>query len=146
MIEAKGNSSSESEREIYVDPRNAEHSHNLPFWRDNIKLWALEVPTEDMHIDKLLWILDIPFWENEFGDIVITPNEVIQDLDNYPEHRDRINSGDTAYPLDIMKNKKGKWLTLDGLHRLVKLFLKGESIVRVRKIPPKLIHLTARDE
>ena len=132
-------------REIHVDPLHKEHSFDLPFWRDNKKLWALEVPVEEMDIDELLWIFDIPFWEDEEGNIVITPNEVINNLDAYPYHRDKIDSCDTSYPIDIMKNKKGKWLTLDGLHRLVKLHLNKESKIRVRKIPPELIHLTARD-
>lgn len=131
-------------KEIYVDPRNMEHSHNLPFWRDNQKLWALEVPVEEMNVDELLWILDVPFWEDEEGNIVITPKEVIDNPDKYPAHRDKIKAADTSYPIDIMKNKNGKWLTLDGLHRLVKLVLKKEKTVRVRKIPPELIHLTAK--
>lgn len=133
-------------KEIYVDPRHHEHAFDLPFWRDNKKLWALEVPVEEMSVDELLWMLDIPFWEDEKGNIVITPNEVINDPDQYPFHRDKIKAADTSYPIDIMKNKKGNWATLDGLHRLVQLVLKKETTVRVRKIPPELIHLTARDE
>ncbi|MDO8617748.1 MAG: hypothetical protein Q7N87_02575 [Candidatus Uhrbacteria bacterium] len=133
-------------KKIYVDPRHDEHAFDLPFWRDNEKLWALKVPVEEIEINELLWIFDVPFWEDKDGNIVITPNEVIRDLDKYPDHRDRIKNSNTSHPLDIMKNKKGEWLTLDGLHRLVKLFLEGKKTVRVRKIPPELIHLTARDE
>ena len=132
--------------EIYVDPRHTPHAFDLPFWRDNNKLWALKVPAEDMDIDELRWILDVPFWEDAEGNIVVIPNEVINDLDRYPIHRDKLKAADTSYPIDIMRNKKGKWLTLDGLHRLVKLVMEGEHTVRVRKIPPELIHLTARDE
>lgn len=106
----------------------------------------MEVPEETMSINELRWILDVPFWEDGDGNIVITPNEVIHHLDKYPEHRDRIRASDASHPLDIMKNKKGEWLTLDGLHRLVKLILEGKTTVRVRKIPPELVHLTARDE
>ncbi len=147
MIQSPESSSqADTERDIYVDPRHTEHAFDLPFWRDNEKLWALDVPVEEMEIDELLWILDVPFWENERGDIVITPNEVIQNADQYPEHRDRINGGDTSYPLDVMKNRRGKWLTLDGLHRFVQLVLAGANTVQVRKIPPDLIHLTARDD
>ena len=131
---------------IYVDPRHTEHAFDLPFWRDNEKLWALEVPVEEISVDELLWILDVPFWEDEKGNIVITPNEVINNPEKYPVHRDKIKAADTSYPIDIMKNKKGKWLTLEGLHRLVKLVLAKESTVQVRKIPPELIHLTARNE
>ncbi len=145
MIELPQSSPS-AEKDIYIDPSHTEHAFDLPFWRDNEKLWALDVPVEEMQIDELLWILDIPFWENEKGDIVITPNEVIHNVDEYPNHRDRINRGDTSYPLDIMKNKKGKWLTLDGLHRLVKLVLEGANTAKIRKIPPELIGLTARDD
>ncbi|HRY63174.1 MAG TPA: hypothetical protein P5267_01010 [Patescibacteria group bacterium] len=132
-------------KEIYVDPRHEEHSFDLPFWRDNKKLWALEVPVEEIDIDELLWIFDIPFWEDENGNIIIAPNEVINNPDHYPAHRDKIKNADTSYPIDIMKNKKGEWLALDGLHRLVKMFLNKETRIRVRKIPPELIHLTARD-
>jgi len=133
-------------KKIYVDPRHGEHAFDLSFWRDNQKLWALQVPVEVMNVDELLWILEIPFWEDDAGNIVISPKEVIDNPNQYPFHRDKIQAADTSYPIDIMKNKKGKWLTLDGLHRLVKLVLENASTVRVRKIPPELIHLTAREE
>jgi len=132
-------------KEIHVDPRHEEHSFDLPFWRDNKKLWALDGPTEDMNMDELVWMLDVPFWEDEKGNIVITPREVINDPNTYPYHRDKIKESDTSFPIDIMKNKKGKWATLDGLHRLVKLIMVGKTVVRVRKIPPEIIHRTARD-
>ena len=133
-------------KEIHVDPRHEEHSFDLPFWRDNEKLWALEVPVEEMDISELTWIFDIPFWEDEDGNIVITPQEVMDNMDEYPYHRDKTLNADISYPIDIMKNKKGKWLTLDGLHRLVKLHLNKVSKIQARKVPPELIHLTARDE
>lgn len=41
---------------------------------------------------------------------------------------------DMKYPIDIMRNK-GRWLILDGLHRLMKAYLLGMKKVRVRKIP-----------
>ena len=135
-----------TKKDIYVDPRHEEHAFDFPFWRDNNKLWALKVPTEEMDINEFLWILNVPFWEDEEGNIIITPREVIDNPDAYPYHRDKINNSDTSFPIDIMKNKKGRWLTLDGLHRLVKMFLNKESKIQVRKIPPELIHLTARDE
>lgn len=130
---------------IHVDPRHIEHGFDLPFWRDNEKLWALDVPVEEMVIDELLWILDVPFWEDEVGNIVICPNEVIAEPAKFPFHWDKVNDADISFPLDIMKNKHGRWLTLDGLHRLVKLVLNNESVVKVRKIPPEIVHLTARD-
>jgi len=135
----------EEKNEIYVDPRHEEHSFDLPFWRDNKKLWALDVPIEEMSIKEFHWMLHIPFWEDEHGNIVITPQEVMDNLDKYPMHKNKIEMCDTSFPVDIMKNKKGKWSTLDGLHRIVKLILEGKNVVRVRKIPPEIIHKTARD-
>lgn len=134
-----------NKKDIYVDPRHIEHSFDLPFWRDNKKLWALNVPVEEMDINEFVWMLDIPFWEDDGGSIVITPREVINNPDDYPDHRSKMEKCDTSFPLDIMKNKKGRWCTLDGLHRFVKLFMKEEKFVRVRKIPPEMIHLAAKD-
>jgi len=38
------------------------------------------------------------------------------------------------YPIDIMQNK-GRWLILDGLHRLIKSKILGMKKVKIRKIP-----------
>ena len=131
--------------DIYVDPLHEENAFDLPFWRDNEKLWALDVPVEEMDIKELEWIFTIPFWEDEKGNIVITPKQVMDNLDAYPDHKERIENCDCSYPLDIMRNKKGKWLTLDGLHRLVSIYLDGTKTVKVRKIPPEIVHLAAKD-
>lgn len=98
-----------------------------------------------MSIDEFLWMLDVPFWEDHQGNIVITPREVIENVNKYPEHRDKIEKCNSSFPIDVMKNKKDEWAILDGLHRLVKLFMKGEKVIRVRKIPREIIHTTARD-
>ena len=133
-------------KDIYADPKNIEHDFDFPFWRDNKKLWALDVPTEEMSIKEFFWIFEFPFWEDEEGNLVVTPNEVIDNPDKFPIHRDKMKNADTSYPVDIMKNKEGRWLTLDGLHRVVKLYIEGKTIIKVRKIPPEIIHLTAMEE
>jgi hypothetical protein len=136
----------DGEKEIFVHPKHAEHAFDFDFWRDNNKLWALNIPVEEMSIDELKWIMDVPFWEDEAGNIVITPNQVLKNPDQYPDHREKISSCDTSFPLHIMKNKNGKWLTLDGLHRLTKLFVNGAKLVQVKKVPPEMVPLTKRDE
>ena len=45
---------------------------------------------------------------------------------------------DLSHPIDIMENK-GRWLILDGLHRLMKATIQEESTVQVRKIPREKI-------
>lgn len=43
-------------------------------------------------------------------------------------------NADLAYPIDIMENK-GRYLILDGLHRLLKYKILNYDKVRVRIIP-----------
>jgi len=101
------------------------------------KVWALEVPTEEIGIEKLTWHFDIPFlWEN--GIYNLKPREVIDNPEAHKAEYERTMKADTFHPIDIMENK-GRWLILDGLHRLTKLFISGEKTVRVRKIPREKI-------
>lgn len=97
------------------------------------KVWALEVPTEEIDINELTWHFDIPFlWEN--GVYNLKPQEVINNPEAHKKEYERTMAADTSHPIDIMENK-GRWLILDGLHRLMKLSIQGEKIIKVRKIP-----------
>lgn len=115
--------------------------HGLDFHWDNQKVWNLEIPTEEIDIEEIKWMLEFNFWWKDNLGNTISPNEVLENLDLYPDHKDRILRADTSYPLDIMQNKHGRWLTLDGLHRLVKIIINNENKVKVRKISREFIHL-----
>lgn len=96
------------------------------------KVWALKEPVTTMGTDELTWHFDIPFlWERGFA---VTPRAIMEDPLKHPQEYARTLSADTSHPIDIMENK-GRWLILDGLHRLMKLHAQGERIVAVRKIP-----------
>ncbi|MFH1620472.1 MAG: inorganic diphosphatase [Patescibacteria group bacterium] len=102
---------------------------------DSKKVWALNEPTVEMSMSELDWHFDVPFWDSEGTDAYnLTPKEVMAHPDREPTHWRLIQEADTSYPIDIMENK-GRWLILDGLHRLVKECLAGKTVVRVRKIP-----------
>ncbi len=110
------------------------------------KVWALEEPTVEMDINDLLWHFDIPFWEKEgTDDYNLIPWDVIK----YPEiektHFAKVQAADLVHPIDIMENK-GRWLILDGLHRLVKSYMQGKKTVSVRKIPRSRIPEILKDE
>jgi hypothetical protein len=107
-------------------------------WEEK-KVWALAVPSEDISLQELDWILDLPFWSDGTAPYDLTAREVILHPDDHPEHTQRVYECDTKYPIDIMENSKGKWLILDGLHRLVKLIMEGRDTVIVRKIPREMI-------
>ncbi len=101
------------------------------------KVWALDISVEDLSINELSWHFSIPFlWEN--GVYNLKPEEVINCPELHKEEYDRVMRSDLIYPIDIMDNK-GRWLILDGLHRLMKSEIKGLKTVKVRKIPREKI-------
>ena len=102
---------------------------------DDEKLWVLNVPTTKMDIAELLWHFSVPFWPNDSGDRwTVTPWEAIHKEPGSTHEQAKIKKADLVYPIDILENK-GKWLVLDGLHRLAKSYLQHQEKVTVRKIP-----------
>lgn len=107
-------------------------------WQDE-KIWKLDLPITKMAIKKLSWQFEIPFWRYGNKKYAITPNQVITNPKKYHLQYKRIIECDLKYPLDIIKNQKGNWEILDGLHRLVKAKILGHNKVNVRKIPKSKI-------
>lgn len=101
------------------------------------KVWALNIPITEICIKELEWHFNIPFW-NEHGSYNLKPIDVINNPDKHKKKYERIMKSDLNYPLDIMENK-GRWLLLDGLHRLVKSTILGNNKVKVRIIPREKI-------
>jgi hypothetical protein len=96
------------------------------------KVWALDVPVEEMDVSELEWHFDVPFWkENVSYDLM--PREVITAPDLHAKEYERVMRADLAHPIDIMENE-GRWLILDGLHRLTKASILDIKRVNVRKI------------
>ncbi|HEV7702528.1 MAG TPA: hypothetical protein VGO63_03765 [Candidatus Paceibacterota bacterium] len=115
-------------------------NHGFDFHWDNEKVWSLDVTLEDIDIAELEWIFNYPFWKNKTK-CDLCPNQVMQSIDLYPEHKKRILNADISHPIDIMKNQLGNWLILDGMHRLAKLIMEGNKKVKVRKISREFIPL-----
>lgn len=115
---------------------------------DSKKVWALNEPVTEMDIHELVWHFDIPFWDiKDTDDYNLSPYEVIKEpnKEEHSLHWEKIKEADTKYPIDIMQNK-GRWLILDGLHRLVKLYIEGHKKVQVRIIPRSRVNEILRDE
>lgn len=103
--------------------------------RDDEKLWALELPVTEMSIQELLWHFDVPFLPNDHNERwTLTPWDVIHEVDDSKNEQSRLDGADLVYPIDILENK-GRWLVLDGLHRLAKAYKMGYKAVKVRIIP-----------
>ena len=105
---------------------------------DNQKLWNLKEPVEEMEISKLEWCFDLPFWHTENNTYNFKPIWVINDPEKYPERYKRVMEAKLDWPIDIMF-WRGRWLLLDGLHRLTKAKILGRKKVKVRKIPRERI-------
>lgn len=114
--------------------------YGLDFGWDAEDVWRLDVPTETMSTDALIWHFEIPFWSKPGCFYDLTANEVLENPQQFKAEYARIQNADTSYPIDIMI-QDDRWVILDGLHRLVKLVEQGEIEVRVRKIPRAMIPL-----
>ncbi len=102
---------------------------------DEKKVWKLKVLVKEINISELKWHFNIPFWSpNKKEGYGLKPKDVINNPDKYSYQYKRTMRSDLSHPIDIMKNK-GRWLILDGLHRLVKMQILGYTKVKVRKIP-----------
>lgn len=106
-------------------------------WKEE-KVWALDLPVEDMPISYLEWHFDIPFWFKQGGYYDLKPREVIENPKDHLLEYGRTMAADLTYPLDIMFWKV-RWLLLDGLHRLVKASILGWKTIKVRKVPTERI-------
>ena len=82
------------------------------------KVWALDVPVEEIDISELTWHFDDP--------------------DAHKDEYKRTMKANLIHPIDVMENK-GRWLILDGLHRLMKATILKMNKIRVRKIPREKI-------
>ena len=103
-------------------------------WEEE-KIWALDLPVIEKDISELLWLFDVPFWENDNGDrYTITPWDVINEKDTATKEIEAMNNADVTFPIDIFQNH-GKWLVLDGLHRLSKVYKSGGTKISVRVVP-----------
>lgn len=103
-------------------------------------VWKLDIPTESIAVSELDWHFKIPFWSKPGGFYDLTAKEVLEHPTTYAEEYRRIQSADTRYPIEIMI-QDGRWVILDGLHRLVKLVGEGATEVQVRKVPRSMIPL-----
>lgn len=104
-------------------------------WNDNL-LKNIDEPIRESDMNKLLWNLDLPFWEEEkIDDWNLTLREVIQNPKHYPNHYQRILKADLTYPICIAKSKNGKWFVLDGTHRLAKAYIDNLKTIKAKIIP-----------
>ncbi len=101
-------------------------------------IWALDLPVSQMPIARLEWHLDVPLWPFEGRPYTLTPRDVIKAPYRYADEYRRAHRASLVFPIDITWFK-GRWLILDGIHRLLKAHELRLDSVSVRKVPRRLL-------
>lgn len=103
------------------------------------KLWKLRIPVDEMLISDLEHNLDIAYLEKEgTDDWNLTLRELIQDLNKYLSHLQKIKDADMQYPIEVYFFD-GSWKILDGVHRFCKAVIEKQKTIKVRKVTDEMI-------
>jgi hypothetical protein len=85
-------------------------------------------------------LLDLPIWASAPPEKLydLSPRTVLEGLDAYPKHRQRIEAADLSFPIHVM-HWRGRYVIMDGFHRLLKAKLQKLTEVAVFEVPQALI-------
>ena len=107
------------------------------------KLWALDLPCREVELQCLRWHFELPWWRASDREwFQVRPAQVLANLDQYPEHRDRLNRARLDFPLHVLR-RHGRWLIVDGIHRAAKADLQGLPTIRARELSSSDVPLIA---
>jgi len=109
------------------------------FLWDEPSVWALPTQAEEVPLREVAWHLDLPVWSTVPGQprFDLRPHTVLLHPERWPGHWRLIHDAQVEYPLEMLENG-GRWVLLDGYHRLCRLVLEGAGTVRVRRHPEEL--------
>lgn len=106
----------------------------VDFEWDFRKIWDLDLPAEEMPIKEVEWHLDLPLWDHRGQKNSITPREVLRHPTRNRRHFLHIMEAELEFPVEAIW-WNGRWMLLDGVHRLAKAVYLGHETLTVRKIP-----------
>ena len=96
-------------------------------------LWRLDLPIEEVPVATFDWLLDVPIWRWQGRRFQLSVRQVLNDPERYRAHHEKAARADTSYPIHIAE-RGGRWVILDGYHRLLKTLLQGAPRIRVVKV------------
>ncbi|HWV23883.1 MAG TPA: hypothetical protein VNZ58_06815 [Thermomicrobiales bacterium] len=119
---------SEWDRLLAVMPETVRMAVTSELW--NLEwLHELVLPVRDIAIGEVAWLFDVPLWAVGGEPFRVTPNEVRTRPRRFMEQFERTMASDLAWPIHIMRFR-GRWIVLDGVHRLLKADMTGKRTVR----------------
>ena len=102
------------------------------------KIWELDLEAEALPVKEIEWHLDVPLWEHRGKPNNITPREVLRNPNRNREQYLQIMEAELDFPVEVMW-WNGRWMLLDGVHRLAKAVQQGHDTLTVHKVPHELI-------
>jgi hypothetical protein len=120
---------------------------NTGFKIDEPKLWAVDLPVEEILISEIEYNSEIPYLEKEgTDDWNLTPLMLVKNSDAEPSHRERMDRVNLKFPIDIYRNDNfNKWIILDGVHRYSKALSLGRKTIMVRRVPEDVVKKITRE-
>jgi hypothetical protein len=104
-------------------------------WRwETTKAWCLPTPVSSLPFEDLAWHLDLTVWSTVKGEprFDLAPSRVLATPGSHARHWAKIQQVDASYALELFQNV-GRWVILDGYHRLCRHYLS-----RTRQVPVRL--------
>ena len=99
----------------------------LPMVPWNIgKLWALELPVRQVRVQELAWLFDLPLWQLNGVRFRVSPQQVRDDPEGFPDHLRRVMAADLGRPVHLVGHNR-RLVVLDGFHRLLRAALEGRA-------------------
>lgn len=96
-------------------------------WRIE-RLWRLELPVRRVAVQELAWLFDLPLWQLKGERFQVTPRQVRDDPQRFPDHLRRVMDSNLGYPIHLVEHN-GRLVVLDGFHRLLKASIEGRAEV-----------------
>lgn len=106
-------------------------------------LWALDLKAEPFPLARLEWMLDIPAFPFEERPYVLAPRDVLRQPTRYHVEYRRVVEASLVFPIEITW-LRGRWVILDGVHRMMKAHEAQHTQIMVRKVPRRLLPVTRR--
>ena len=91
-------------------------------------------PIELMPVRELEWILDLPLWWDGGHPFRLRPRDVLVEPDRNQAQHERTREADLGVPVEVAWHH-GRWLVVDGVHRLLKAISLGQTAVAMREVP-----------
>lgn len=122
-----------------MNPPKILTDNGLSLFKNDLSYRDLDLPIQEIEIEKLIWHFDMPVWDKDnTDDWNLTPREVINNDKDTSSHRNKIQEADVSFPI-IITNYNDKLVILDGIHRLVKVFESGDKAIKAKVVPENLL-------